>query len=275
MTQPIIWYDFANVHGSTVKNSSSNDHDGTIYHNAKYGHSGSPAGGDSLNLYNRPVNNSVNDSGQYMSIPPFQFGGPITVTFWFKKNVKDEPSATIFDFFDSDTGRITNEFVAFFNKKGNITIGNRDKNGISKILLNQDYCDDKWYHFAIVHDGTTMTVYINGNKKDSVKSTAIENIASRGSQMQSMYSTMSIEDFRVYNKNLTENDIHDIFTTKKNNTKTSNKNNNKIQSLKDLYKEHYNKNKKTTIAVTVIVGLVVLAILIGLGFLIKKKFFSG
>ena len=136
MSQPFIWYDFQNVDGSTVHNSVSKDYNATLNNGAKIDSNSSNAtGGEAFYLYNRPVNSSSNDNGQYLSIPPFPLGGNVTVTFWFKKNIKDEVAARLFEFFDD--GQI-NVFVALFNNKGQLVVGYNNDGGPFKIQLTSD-----------------------------------------------------------------------------------------------------------------------------------------
>lgn len=292
MSKPIIWYDFQNVDGSTVHNSGPQDYDATLHNDAKIdSSSSSPTGGEALSLYNRPVNSSSNDNGQYMSIPPFQLGGTITVTFWFKKNVKDEVGARLFDFFNyGQTGSTDSEFLAVFDKTGQLVVGYND-GAVVKILLKSDYCDDKWYHIAIVHDGKTMTVYINNKKIDSVAGSPISTVSrnynyiGRGSQTTSNYSTMNIDDFRIYDTNLSEKDLKDIFDHKKDKSKKDTKNDKKkasgaakptkTQSVKEIFNTNYKKHKVTTILVTCIISIVVIVIFVLIGYFIKKNYFSS
>ena len=204
-----------------------------------------------------------------------------------QKNVKDEVAARLFEFFDD--GQI-NVFVALFNNKGQLVVGYNNDGGPFKVQLTSDYCDDKWYHIAIVHDGKTMTVYINNKRTDSVTGPPIINVSrnynyiGRGSQSNSSYSTMSIDDFRIYNTNLAEKDLTDIFHYKKNkdkskkDTKNDNKKSSgaaKNKSLKEIFTTNYKKNKAVTIFVTCIISIVVIIILAIIGFFIKKRFFSS
>ena len=160
---PILWYKFEkNSENQITEEANSHTYDATLYNNAQVKDMDTPIGKKALSLYNRPVNSSANNTGQYMSIPPFQLGGKLTVTFWFKKDTKDEASARIFDFYNQQQGITDKQFTAYFDNSGHIKISKNDKNGKDTMTANiTNLCNGKWNHIAIAHDGKYVTVYIN------------------------------------------------------------------------------------------------------------------
>ena len=289
---PIIWFKFdKDSQKNITEEANSHTYDATLYNNAQVKDTDSPIGKKALSLYNRPVNSSAN-TGQYMSIPPFELGGKLTVTFWFKKNTKDEESARVFDFYNQQTGTTDKQFTAFFDKNGYLKIYKKDKNGSDTMKANnENLCNGKWHYIAIVHDGGYVTVHINNKSSKKQLFSEIETLTrshndlGRGSDQKIHYSTINIDDFRVYNTNLDAKDVTEIYNYKKENVDDHNnekdtdikkdkdkKNDNKRKdpantsstnkSFNDTFMMYYHKNKIATIAVVSIIGIIVLLLVV-------------
>ena len=288
---PILWYKFEkNSENQITEEANSYTYDATLYNNAQVKDMDTPIGKKALSLYNRPVNSSVNNTGQYMSIPPFQLGGKLTVTFWFKKDTKDEASARIFDFYNQQQGITDKQFTAYFDNSGHVKISKNDKNGKDTMTANiTNLCNGKWNHIAIAHDGKYVTVYINNISPKPYLFSEIETLTrshnniGRGSDQKIHYSTISIDDFRIYDTDLDKNDINEIYNYKKENhddnhdkkdkeqdnkkitndkkTKTANTSSTN-SSFNDTFMKYYHKNKIATIAVVSIIGVIVVVLLI-------------
>ena len=288
---PILWYKFEkNSENQITEEANSHTYDATLYNNAQVKDMDTPIGKKALSLYNRPVNSSANNTGQYMSIPPFQLGGKLTVTFWFKKDTKDEASARIFDFYNQQYGTTDKQFTAFFDSAGNLKIFKKDQNGSDTMIAEKkNLCNGKWYHITILHDGKNISVFKNSSLTITQPFSEVETLTrthndlGRGSDQKNHYSTINIDDFRIYNTVLNDNDIHEIYNYKKENhddnkdkkdkeqdnkkitndkkTKTANTSSTN-SSFNDTFMKYYHKNKIATIAVVSIIGVIVVVLLI-------------
>ena len=215
---PYIWYNFDTISSSTVKNSGSAGSllDATLNNGASVVSNASPTGSTCLNITNTPVKLSTDPTGQYLSIPPFTLGGPFSCSCWFKKADAKESWARIFDFSLSPNGG-KSIVLAFYATSGSILVGNSGGN----VYSNQpNLCDNKWHHIVIVSDGTSLVFYVDNVKVNTTKFAALENVQRVNnyigrSSWPDPYSTIQIDDFRVYTTPLTDSNIASLFTYKK------------------------------------------------------------
>ena len=226
---PYIWYKFDTLSTTKVTNSGSAGAtlDATLMNGASVTTTDdNPVGSRCLNLTNNTVNFSKDYNGQYVSIPPFTLSTTYSFSCWFKKNVKENDSyLNIFDFGDhSDTTEPHADPLAllFVGLNGVIVIEKRPRTYTSS-TTRQGYCDNKWHHLVVINDGTNFVFYIDNvisntakitKRMDSESFRMVNNYLGRNFD-NGGYSTIQLDDFRVYTTPLTANDIATLFTYKK------------------------------------------------------------
>ena len=218
---PYIWYKFDTPSTSKVVNSGSAGAslDATLNNGASVMNTESPTGSTCLNITNTPTKLSSDPTGQYLSIPPFTFGESSSCSCWFKKADANELFARIFDFSLSQMKKLV--AVGFSNTTGKLMTAVSGESGKvkSSILNDMNYCDNKWHHIAIVIE-KGVTVYLDNVKIKYFEILPLENVQrvnnyiGRATSTQA-YSTIQIDDFRLYTTPLTVSDIATLFTYKK------------------------------------------------------------
>ena len=229
MATPYIWYKFDTLLSSTVKNAGSAGAslDAILFNGASVRSTESPTGSSCLNLTNTYGKLSSDPTGQYLSIPPFKLGGSFSCSCWFKKADRREEWARIFDFSLAPSS-VKLLSLAFASTLGQILIVKNDSNSSTDHYFNQtNYCDNKWHHIAVVSDANTVTFYLDNVKFNPSKITAVENVRrvnnyiGRSSVPNNAYSTVQIDDFRLYTEPLNDSDIETLFTYNKTEPVTS------------------------------------------------------
>ena len=248
---PSIWYRFEE-NASEIKNYGTGVFDATIYNGASAGPNVSPKGTASLSLRNIPPKKSEDDTGQYLSIPPFTTGGPMTISLWFKKEMKGEDFARIFDF--SDGQNLDNTFLLTFTKNGNLWIRSH---GSTYIISETDYCDNKWHHVVLIIDKSNLTVYIDTEVIQKIPYFNVpitvrdKNYIGRSSFRGDDYCTMNIADFRKYTQVLTVNDVLILFNYYKilyfSNSLSENDTSNSLNNRMKIFNEIYTKQQKNSV----------------------------
>ena len=228
---PYIWYKFDTLSSSKVINSGSGGTvlDATLNNGASVINNESPnispVGSTCLNLKTFPAKLSSDTTGQYLSIPPFTLGSLFSCSCWFKKDTYTviEENAKLFDF-SNDTNNKNPWSLAFYNTNGNIAMNY----GIRTIYPNDtNYCDNKWHHVVVVGNGTMITIYMDNVKIQTFKNIKANdlqqniNYLGRSGSNNHPYSTIQLDDFRLYTTPLTESDIATLFTYKKPSTVSS------------------------------------------------------
>ena len=228
---PYIWYKFDTLSSSKVINSGSAGAslDATLNNDASVINNESPnispVGSTCLNLKTFPSKESSDTTGQYLSIPPFTLGGLFSCSCWFKKDTKYayEEHAKIFDF-SNNTNNDAPLSLEFYNTNGNISLNYSTQ----KIYSNDtNYCDNKWHHIVVVSDGSMFLIYIDNVQVKTFKYKKFNDIHPNNNYLgrswtnKHPYSTMQIDDFRLYTTPLTASDIATLFTYKKPSTVSS------------------------------------------------------
>lgn len=207
--QPIVWYTFDNVEGTTVKDMSGNNNDGTLYGSAKTGSSG--IDGNALIL------NENNENNGYMQLPSGIFKGvnDFTVATWV--NVKSAESyARIFDFGMNSNGG--NMFLTPFGGGQLVfAITNSGAGSEQRLTYTQLSTTDEWLHIAITMQGDTVTLYLNGvnvAQKDGFTFTPssalgedINNYIGKSFYGADRYFRGSFDDYRIYDSALSQKDL--------------------------------------------------------------------
>ena len=226
MTTPLIWYKFDVSSKDKVTNAGSGGtaYDAALMNGAVVDKSdstvGPVSGPMSLNIQNSSKL-SGDATGQYMSIPSLTLGGNFTVSCWFKKTSPTEVFARLFDFSLANEGSklLT---VAFESTNGKLILGRNDKNSVANYpITTTSYCDGKWHHVVIIYDGTNFIVYIDNVVANTIKAPGIEavsrpnNYLGRSSYKADSYSTINIDDFRIYTTNISSADVKTLFEYRK------------------------------------------------------------
>lgn len=207
--QPIVWYTFDNVEGTTVKDMSGNNNDGTLYGSAKTGSSG--IDGNALIL------NENNENNGYMQLPSGIFKGvnDFTVATWV--NVKSAESyARIFDFGMNSNGG--NMFLTPFGGGQLVfAITNSGAGSEQRLTYTQLSTTDEWVHIAITMQGDTVTLYLDGvnvAQKDGFTFTPssalgedINNYIGKSFYGADRYFRGSFDDYRIYDSALSQKDL--------------------------------------------------------------------
>ena len=98
-------------------------------------------------------------TGDYLVAPPsqnFAFNGDYTIEAWVY-SISFATTPVIFDTRLSSTS--TNGICVYFTTSGNIVAF---INNLARITSASTYSTSTWYHFALVRNGTTNTLYVNG-----------------------------------------------------------------------------------------------------------------
>ena len=218
---PYIWYKFDTLSSLKVVNSGSAGAslDATLNNGASVMSNESPTGSTCLNLKNFPSKESSDPTGQYLSIPPFTLGGLFSCSCWFKKDTYTtiEENAKIFDF-SSSTNNDAPLSLGFYNTNGNISLNYSTQ----KVYSNDtNYCDNKWHHVVVVSDGSMFVIYIDNVQIKTIEHKKFNDIHPNNNYLgrswtnKHPYSTIQLDDFRLYTTPLTVSDIATLFAYKK------------------------------------------------------------
>ena len=263
---PFIWYRFEeNVSIINNYGTTGQDHDARLHEGASAGPNINPIGTASLSLRKNQDN-----SGQYLTIPPFSFVYPITISFWFKKESKGQYFTDIIDF--SNTNNSDSQFLLAFTKKGNLWIFYDQK---LYNISDTNYCDNKWHHIVIAVDQSNVNIFIDTDFIKRLPSFSFKNAYRNMNYIGSSYrgdddSTINIADFRIYTVALTANDVLFLFNYYKllyiSNTVSENDTSNTLNNRMKIFNElHMKAQSNSVLHYFIIVGLpVVLFIIIAL-----------
>ena len=231
---PYVWYKFDTLSSTKVTNSGSAGAslDATLNNGASVISNNSPTGSTCLNLTNTSGKISKDPTGQYLSIPPFALGEPFSCSCWFKKPDAKELSAKIFEFSISIVDKLLAlSFINYTGKLG-LQIEKKDKNNksFSKTydFSQTNYCDDKWHHIAVVNEKNSLIAYMDNVKVFETttfvpleNAQRVMNYIGRSSSPITAYSTIQMDDFRLYTTALNSKDIATLFTYKRKGTISS------------------------------------------------------
>ena len=212
MPTPILQYDFENyTAGSTTvvnKGSLGTGYNATLYGTASVTSTMYATGTSCLQLIGHG-----SSSGGYLQVPNFNMYNALgaatsyAFTFWFKKlaNTIDETNARIFDYYRDST----NYLYVYFNVNGCLILEKNDGSYGYHIanVTNVNVCDNKWHHCAIVNSNHTYTsFFLDGIRalttNDDLGLTTSQSVSfylGRSSNSTHPYSTVYIDDFRLYN----------------------------------------------------------------------------
>ena len=252
---PLIWYKFESLSTSKVQNfgSAGVSLDATLQNGASVISSESPTGSTCLNLSNTGSKLTNDPTGQYLSIPPFTFGGAFSCSCWFKiANVQQWTSVYSFSLPNG-----AKSLSLCLSTNGQLVL--RDYNHAENFLNTNgtNYCDNKWHHIVGISDSSTLTFYIDNVKINSTPYTALEstsrinNYLGHSSYSPDQYSTIQIDDFRFYTIPLNSSEIPTLFNYKETPSM--------LQSIQQISNIWY------------IIGVLIALIIAGLGWWWSKK----
>ena len=190
---------------TTINDSSGNNNYGTL-NNIRF-----DSGTGILNdgsLYFNGVNSSV-------TIPTsnlFNFGNTtnFSISFWFKIN--GNPSANEFIFAKDGSGA-SNSWDVLISSNCRLNLRAGESNGLQSI---QSYCDNQWHYVVMtVIRNVSRNIYVDGlldntggNEDLNISSTRVPYIGMRST---GNYFNGSLDEFIIYNKSLSINEIENNF----------------------------------------------------------------
>lgn len=226
---------YANVYAvsapTTIKDVSGNENDAVVNGNVLLvaGEFGTGIHFSSNNSYiSVPV-----DSKKDMFKDALDLSGKQTISFWFtpstgkvstEKSVYtiqkygfDEYNTYIYGAAPYATGNSNSKYDA----TKQLTMSTYTKDGdIKEITIEKDWQENKWYHFTgtIDPENGLMKIYINGELEASENVGSFElkesnhDLTIGGTSGFYDYTRSSIDEFRVYNRILSDEEIHKIIT---------------------------------------------------------------
>ncbi len=197
------WWKFDETQGTSARDSSGGNHDGTLIGHATWGR-GRIGGAVALD-----------GSGGHVKIADasaFDFGGELTIAAWV--NLHSVPSAWTAIITKGDSAWRMSTMGQ--DKKIHFSVNHYDRtegaNGSTELTLNQ------WHHVAAVYDGKTERIYVDG-KLDSTQpwpggisqNDADVLIGENAERMGRGFDGL-IDDVRVYDYALSEGEIKGLAT---------------------------------------------------------------
>jgi len=174
MPDPVAWWRFDEASGSTAIDSSGNGNDGTIEGGAADRRTGACGTG----LY-------FDGTSTWVSVPDdatLSFNDTFTFAGWFRAEVPEIDSTPNeykyytqligkgYDYYN--TGQFSNNYEIFLRVENDRLSfeanGASDSSSTNGFLTHADGLPlsyDDWFHLAVVVDGSTGTVYIDGNQE--------------------------------------------------------------------------------------------------------------
>lgn len=162
----------------------------------------------------------LNGINNYISLPPAVDTVPRTIDLWFNAAVVDTDHLRIIYSFDNPT-----------LLKGLIVVSVQNISGVNKLFMNLSHCIDtidnilvnKWYNIALVeNENKTVKFYLNGNlegtktiKRYLTSYNGLnEIILGSDRDATTRYFKGSIDDIRIYNRELKKDEIKSIYNLK-------------------------------------------------------------
>ena len=152
-------------------------------------------------------------NSSYIAVPPgIYFYGDFTISVWFKLD-QINANARILDFGNAPNN---NNIILAFTPNAKIFLAIYDSNKVVYLSSNDTILVNKWYHTAVVVNGTVGSIYLNGvlNVKGP---TIIPRAVNRPfnyvgkSNSNNPFLQGTIDDLQIYNKSLGSSQINDIF----------------------------------------------------------------
>ena len=229
LINPIIWYKFDGSSSQMLLDSSGNGYNLTNNNSATYDTTNFIKGSGSVNF-----NHS---SSQYLTIPSInlyniQSVNGISFCLWFRMNTTNTGAyPRIFDFSNGNT--ITSRWIIIsrYTSTDNrlcFDINNSTNQSGNKITTN-NYIDGNWHHIIwCINSIGNWTIYIDGLLASFTSSLPtninIENVNFTSNSLGKSlingdgYLSGNIDDFRIYNFELSPNQVRELYNTTNNYT---------------------------------------------------------
>ncbi len=200
----VAWYKLDESSGSTAADSSGNGHDGTMS-GSTWDATGGKFGGT-----------VVFDGDGYVSVPASVFSGitnEVTIALWQYGDTTDQPSN---DVVFNASGDKLQAHVPWSD--GTVYFYAPASDEVYKAASTSEY-EGQWNHWAFTKNSTTdvMIIYLNGQEwtygvsmTGSISDITLFNIGSHVDGSSYAYHG-KIDDFRIYDAELSADDINDIY----------------------------------------------------------------
>lgn len=229
--EPILHYSFEKdtIEGNIVKDISGNGNDGTLYGSPSFEEDPLNPDGQSIRLNNDNIT-SQSGNGQYVSMPSQLLANinDVTISGWIYCIAGSATGNTNQGrFFDFGTGPSSSGKYYFYystqydSSSPRVGITMNSNAGETTVMApNRDV--GNWHHIAVVLDGTDMILYYDGveyrrNSNLATKPFMLEYTAAfLGRSMwgpDKLYNGR-IDDFRVYNRAVSAEEISNIYQGK-------------------------------------------------------------
>ncbi|MFC1476783.1 LamG-like jellyroll fold domain-containing protein, partial [Fibrobacterota bacterium] len=205
--------------GSNLADATGNGHNGTIHNNAAWTNNNCPELDDALSF------DEVND---YVTVSDFNYtaDNEFTLSFWF--NISNNTGSYYKYIFSHGAVSTANSMNIYFYEDGNsysprLRTNLQDANnlpGSSALDINEDFADGNWHLYTLTVSSGNIIVFIDGEEKATSTSsfgsynpgTALYIGARENLNSYRFYGGL-VDDFRIYNYSLNENEVGDLIGT--------------------------------------------------------------
>jgi len=141
----------------------------------------------------------------------------LTITVWFKYNSSVEAgyNAVIGVYNDGPSTNFFSPSTSFFIGKnsGNSSIGVQDGNYVPNVAMGTEAWDRSWHHIVYTYTGSIGNIYLDG---DFVGSASLSGgtgtiLIGLEAELNGYYFNGIIDDIRIYNRVLSEDEIKEIY----------------------------------------------------------------
>ena len=165
---------------------------------------------------------SLNGNGQYVELPKgiVKDLNDFTIAAWIYLNATQD-WARVFDFGNDTTSYMYMTPRAGSSPRYRYAIRTATSGGESIVVRNTAVNLESWRHVAITLSGNTATLYYDGavvgthsamNIKPSDLGTTLKNWIGRSQSSEDAYLNGNVDDFRIYNRSLSAEEIQALFT---------------------------------------------------------------
>jgi hypothetical protein len=218
---PFIWYKFDDNSNNMLLDSSANNYNLYNSNQVSFDNVNFIKGNGSITLNNSfdqylTISNSIN----YYNI---QNINGISFCFWFKINRNSGSYSKLFDFNNNTTSFITcgryllTNQLYFYLKRTSLTS--------ASIITTNDYVDNSWHHLIWNISNTGQwEIYIDNTIVSFIQSLPINigidnvsysnNFFGKSSFVSNGYLNGNIDDYRIYNFNLSANQVNELYNGK-------------------------------------------------------------
>jgi hypothetical protein len=195
------WWKFDETEGSTAADSSGNNHNGTLIGNAKWAQ-GKIDGAVELD-----------GKGSFVQIADksaFDIGGQVTIACW--ANIRSVPAEYTAIVTKGDSSwRLS---TAQGQRKFHTSV-----NDWQQLVLDgsTEVAPDEWHHVAAVYNGAEMCIYLDGKLdaakpwKGGIAGNDFDVLIGENAEQKGRFFDGLIDDVRIYNYTLKENDIMALY----------------------------------------------------------------